>query len=461
MFSEETFIYSLMNRTEDCKLFSTLFSPAWLQTAELRPILEEVYEFNKKYGIPPSMSALRKSIEDKDPGMYKSRYKRTIDSIDNITPKPELADMVLALETAKEVAITWSLRELVSSPVFQALGDKNQGHAQMQQILAWVRHFQQSGEELEMNLQEAVKYLQTQKGWHNSDMNIGCGIGVIDRMLGGGLRPKNLGIILAPTGGGKSFCLTVIAKKIASVEEKNVFLITNELSMEETTERLITSLTSTKLEDLTSLREEDDSNSNVNQQIAQLNKHWEYKLHERLRICEVRKEISTDDIEAMLSKQKALYGWNAEVLVIDYMERMKPTVTGLRRADTWTWYGAIAKDLCRLSKKSGLVIWTAAQTNRSGQKAENVLDLTTAQGSIQHAQEAAAVIAVRLMDKPDGSKGQMMGFTCLKARHAKRFMKEICFEVDVNKMIITDNEIKRITHSIKKRDKKKEEEEEE
>jgi len=437
-----------MNRAEDCKLFATLFSPAWLKSPELRPILEEVYNFNKKYGLPPSLTALRKSIEEKDPAIYQSRYSKAIDRIENITPKPELSDMIMSLEIAKEVAISWSLRELVSAPSFSKLGELNRGHDQMQLITSWVRQFQNTGEEIEMNIQEAVKYLQVQKGWQSRDMNIPCGIKVIDRMLGGGLRPKNLGIILAPTGGGKSFCLTIIAKKMSTVEDKNVFFITNELSMEETTERFISSLTSTKLEELT-VTTEDDTPPDVNPQLTQLSKHWEYKLHERLRLWEVRREISTDDIEAMLSKLRGLYGWKPDILVIDYMERMKPTVTGGRRDQSWSWYGLIAKDLCRVAKAHNIVVWTAAQLNRAGQKHENMIDLTTAQGSIQHAQEAAAVVAVRIMPTPDG-EGQLMGFQCFKARHAKKFQKEVCYEVDVGKMIITDNEKKRPSFKTKK-----------
>lgn len=448
-FSEEVFIYSLMQRPEDCKLFNSLFNPAWLQSPEFRPILEAVYSFTKQYNIPPSFSALRKSIEDKDPAIYQSRYSKAIDRIEQITPKPELADMIMALEQAKEVAISWSLRELVQSPSFQNLGTQHRGHDQMQLINSWVRQFSNTGEEIEMNIQEAVKYLQVQKGWQNRDRNIPCGIKVIDRMLGGGLRPKNLGIVLAPTGGGKSFCLTIMAKKMSSLEDKNVLFITNELSMEETTERFISSLTSTKLEEMT-VTTEDDEPSDINPQITQLSKHWEYKLHERLRLWEVRREISTDDIEAMLSKLRGLYGWKPDVLIIDYMERMKPTVTGGRRDQSWSWYGLIAKDLCRVSKSHNIVVWTAAQLNRSGQNPANMIDLTTAQGSIQHAQEAAAVIAVRIMSTPDG-EGKIMGFQCFKARHAKKYEKEIFYEVDVGKMIITDIEGKRPSFKTKKK----------
>ena len=80
-----------------------------------------------------------------------------------------------------------------------------------------------------------------------------------------------------------------------------------------------------------------------------------------------------------------------------------------------------------------------------------MIDLTTAQGSIQHAQEAAAVIAVRIMSTPDG-EGKLMGFQCFKARHAKRFEREVYYEVDVGKMIITDIEGKRPSFKTKKQE---------
>jgi hypothetical protein len=389
--------------------------------------------------MPPSISALRRSIEEKDPAIYRSRYSRAIDNIENIDPKPELPDMVMTIEQAKEVAISWSFRELVSSPGFQELGNQNQGYEQMKHIASWMRNFQNSTDEIDMNIQDAVKYLQVQKGWTNKDINIPSGIKAIDRMTGGGLRPKNLGVILAPTGGGKSFCLTIMAKKIASIEDKNVYFITNELSMEETTERFISSLTSTTLDEMTSAAPEEAVATNNREQTTQLSKHWSYNLQDKLRIWEVRREISTDEIEAMLSKLRGLYAWKPDVIIIDYMERMKPTVSGVRRDQSWSWYGAIAKDLCRLAKTYNILIWTAAQTNRAGLNPKNVLDLTAAAGSIQHLFEAAAVVSVRITSAPDGV-GQLMGIQCHKSRHSKKNSRETYYEVDVGKMIITDIE---------------------
>ena len=333
-FSEATFMWCLLNRPDDAKIFSTLFNPAWLQSPEYRPILEEIYTFTRKYGLPPNVPTLRKVFQDRDIGIYTSRYGKVLDTIEHIAPKPELPEMVLILEQAREVAMVWSFNELTNSIAFKEVVSDNRGRDQMQLITAWIRQFQSRSEELEMNIKEAVDYLKTQAGWENKSVNIPCGIKVIDRMLGGGLRPKNLGIILAPTGGGKSLTLTIMAKKMSSVEDKNVFFITNELSMEETTERFITSLTSTKLEDLTNdvTREEiDEIPQEAGQKGPQLEKHWRYGLHNRLRIWEVRREISTDEIEAMLAKLSGLYGWRPDVIIIDYMERMRPSVTGVKR----------------------------------------------------------------------------------------------------------------------------------
>jgi len=459
-FSEEVFIWSLTQRSEDCKIFAGLFNPAWLQSPEYRPILLGVYEFTKKYGMPPSFSALRKYIEEKDPAIYRSRYSKAIDNIEGITPKPELSDMVMTIDKAKEVAISWSFKEMISSPGFIDLNKQNRGYDQMVLINSWMKQFQGSTEELEMNIQEAVKYLTTQKGWETKDVSISSGIPVIDRMLGGGLRPKNLGIILAPTGGGKSFCLTVMARKMTTVEDKNVLFITNELSMEETTERFISSLTSTNLEDLTSDLEY-TTPPDIKTQAIQLSKHWAYGLQNKLRIWEVRREISTDEIDAMLSKLKGLYGWKPDVIIVDYMERMKPTVTGIRRDQSWNWYGAIAKDLCRLAKMQDALVWTAGQLNRSGQSVKNEVDLTAASGSIQHLYEAAAVFIVRIQEHPDGRGGQTMMIQSEKIRHYKRKSKAVYVEVDVGKMIITDTEVKIVTHNIENKKKKHKGEEDE
>jgi hypothetical protein len=428
-FSEELFLYALTTRLEDARRFSSIFRPSWLQTTQYRPILEEIYAFTKKEGIPPSVRTLRTKFKKADPALYEARQKKALDAIEVLDP--DVSEIVYHLDQAKQVAVSWSLKELFQDEAFQAMNDSFDGPGQIQLIEEWLRHFARTGEDVEVSIREAIKRLKESRQFLRTNNRIECGIKVIDNFTGGGLRPPGLGIIMAPTGEGKSNALVIMSNKMAVVERKRVLLITNELSTQELTERLLSSITAVSLDDII-----DDPIRGI----KGLERHWKLGLDKRLRIIEVMREINVYDIEAMVAKYINVYGWSPEVVVIDFMERMKPIAAGeVKRDQSWNWYGAIAKDLVFAAKKQGWLIWTACQTNRGGTTAK-VLDTSHAQGSIQHFQEAKAVIAmneVKGIDTGD-PEVKLLEFRSLKMREGRRLPDPVIVEARFGKMEISD-----------------------
>jgi len=123
------------------------------------------------------------------------------------------------------------------------------------------------------------------------------------------------------------------------------------------------------------------------------------------------------------------------------MERMKPNETGHTRSNEWSWIGAIAQDLNRLAKKHKLLVWTAAQTNRSGLSA-NSIDLSMSQSSIRHLQEASAVIAMN--QERMNEDEVIMKWKALKMRHSKRPGSEVRVKCNLATMTITDEIVENV-----------------
>ena len=246
---------------------------------------------------------------------------------------------------------------------------------------------------------------------------------------------------MAPTGDGKSSVLLNMAHHMAATEMRRVWLVTNELSLEEQTERMLSRITGTDVGEII-----DDPG------IAYqgLDRHWQSELHKRLRLTEVNREVSVDDLESEMMKWVNLLGWKPDCLVLDFIERMRPCDAGYSRDRVWDWLGAISRDLSRFAKRHNILVWTAAQTNRSGYgrdpKKRDALSLEMAQGSVKHLQEAAAIIGMRQQELP-GEK-VVMELADLKQRFSKRTKTSVFLEVDLSKMSITNNEVETETCDV-------------
>jgi replicative DNA helicase len=436
-FQEDVFIRALLERPADAKTFAQSFEPEWLKTVEYVPILAKIFEFTDAHDTPPSIDTLREVMREEDSKGYEARHKAVLDHLAMVP-----YEITMAMHTvtkAKSVAVAWSLDSLVNSTAVQSMIDDADGAELMHQIQNWIIKFGGSSEDVERRMEDAFEELIKSRNWLADDRHIACGIDCIDQWTGGGLSARQLGIIMAPTGGGKSMCLMTMAYMMALIEEKRVLFISNELAMTEVAERFGTLISGEKLQNVA--RDPEIIRDSI-QRVKT------YQLNNRLYLVEVNRDISTNDIEGMVARYQNLYGWKPDVIVIDYMERMKPTTKGFKQGDTWTYYGAIASDLVRLSKRLNVLVWTAGQTNRTGYASSDKTgktinpnqSLSQAQGSMRHLQEATAVVAMRQRpDLPlDDDEKRVLEFTPLKMRHSKLPGESMLVEANLSIMKITD-----------------------
>ncbi len=429
-FDEKAFLYALAARPEDAKRFAVTFKPEWLHTTEYIPILAELYAFTRKHGQQPSISTLHEIFKDKDEEAYNLRYKDVLNSITEEVP--DQSKVLYTLDKAKETGVVRDFQELANDQSFLKQQAGLEGFNILKGLHKFLtRHGDTKGDRT-MDLKEAIDHLIDNHGFTPELVRIPCGIHIIDKWTGGGLRTKQLGIIMAPTGDGKSSMLVNMAFNMSTTEQARVWVVTNELSIEEQTERILSRLTGKEVGKII-----DDPGIAY----TGLDRHWKSGLHDRMRITECNREVTTDDLEAEMAKWSNLIGWKPDVLILDFIERMRPNERGYSRDRPWDWLGAISVDLSRLAKRHNILIWTAAQTNRSGYakaKGKQPLSLEMAQSSVKHLQEAAAIIAMRQVYLP-GDK-IVLELADLKQRFSKRSAKSHFLEVDLGKMSITNEE---------------------
>lgn len=406
MFDESVLIKCLTERTEDARTLRGVFKPDWLNTVPYRPILKEIYTFLDEYGLPPSIATLHQIFQNLDDTLYQTRYKKTLNELEKVTY--DLSSVVFTLQKARDVAKARSLKDLVTSALFNEYFEEDNGVEILKAVEEWKLQFHNTSDETELDIKEAINKIVRDQGFVRKNDPIPCGIDVLDEFSGGGIKPKNLAIIIAPSKSGKSISLMNIGYHIASVQDKNVLFVTNELTTEETAERFASRITGIPSSEI-----QRDMAVVLGNPI--LERHWQLGLNKRLRILEKISEFSTDFIESAIAKYVSLYSWSPDVIVVDYMERMRPTIRDVRRSEQWDWLGATARDLMRLAKKGNYLVWTAAQTNRKGFDRNQQLGAGAAQGSIKHLQEASFVVGQR---KRKTANGMVLEFEPILVRHA-------------------------------------------
>jgi len=428
-FDERVLLWALSSRPEDCRRFVTMFQPGWLGDVRLQPILSEIYQFYQKHGEPPSIGTLHKIFKERDSDIYELRLKAPLLEIEQ--SQPDNSEILYHISKAKGVAIVRSFLDLTRAPSFIEREADYDGDTVLKEVHTWLTKFATTKGDRTMDVKEAIENLIQTTGFNQINERIPIHIGPIDDWTGKGMRRKQLGVFLAPTGGGKTTVLSIIAHKVSTIERKKVWFITNELSIEEVTERMLTRISGVDLEKIM-----DDPILGY----KGLTRHWAEGLQNRLWLTEVNREVCADDLEAEMATWTNLRGWKPDVIVLDYMERMKPNGTGFRRDKEWQYLGAVAGDLVRLAKRHNLMIWSAAQTNREGMNATGGVTGSMAQSSIRHLQECTVVIGMNQIPVPGEDKIAMQ-FTSIKQRQSKRSPKPVVLECDLAKMNISNTEL--------------------
>ena len=176
----------------------------------------------------------------------------------------------------------------------------------------------------------------------------------IDNITAGGLGRGELGVVVAPTGAGKSMVLTALGAK-AVKEGKTVVHYTLELSDKVIGRRYDSCITKVSLSELNNFKEQ------VYEEISEIKGSLIIKEYPT-------KSASTQTIRNHLEKLKKR-GVNIGLIILDYADLLKPvSVTKEKRHDLENIY----EELRGIAGEHECPLWTASQTNRSGLNAEVV-----------------------------------------------------------------------------------------
>jgi replicative DNA helicase len=357
-----------------------------------RYIIENVKELYTKYGEMPSYETLaQKIMTENEKNTTSSIHMDTLKSIQEHDLTNESWIMDTAMNFCKQQVLK---KELKTVEKIIENGDFEE-YRKIEQIIQKALQVGATSDDIRDVFENVSGALEK-----DSRVPVPLGIIGIDNLLKGGLGIGELGVVLAPTGTGKTTLLTKIANS-AHAAGKNVLQIFFEDNVTNILRKHYTIWTGIAPDDQLERKEE---------VIAKV-KEIEENSKGQLKLLKMPSDSVT--ISEIKSKIRKLHseGFNVDVLLIDYVDCISPERSTF--GEEWKGEGSIMRSLEAMTSEFNIAIWTATQGNRESIASEVV---TTDQmgGSIKKAQIGHVVMSVgKTMEQKEHNLATM---TLLKSR---------------------------------------------
>jgi replicative DNA helicase len=370
-----TFQLQLLNQIILDKDFShsiiDVIEPSHFENKYFKTLLQLVKEYYVKYDCTPSYETLSQMVKSEFP--QELMLKILNDTIKQIqTASTEGATFVQekSLKFCKQQelqkAITKS-QKILDSGEFE-------NYDKLEELVRSALQVGENGNKIEDVFQNLEDVL-------NEDFRhpIPMGITGIDKLLKGGLAKGELGVILAPTGVGKTTILSKIANT-AFNNGYNVLQLFFEDNPKVIQRKHFTMWTGIPPDELPLHREE------VLEKARQVKEEMTNKLFLKKLPSD---QFTMTQIKNMIRKMVA-DGHKIDMIVLDYIDCIVPDKN---MGDEWKSEGSVMRGYEAMCHELGVVGWTATQGNRSSISSEVV---TTDQmgGSIKKAQVGHVIISV-------------------------------------------------------------------
>jgi replicative DNA helicase len=320
-----------------------VFNTNFLELEYLRVFVARIIDYRDRYGTHPSAEAiiaiLRTDLDDED-GVVR---KQARDYFARIITK-ELAD----IEYVKEQSLDFCRKQNLKEAMLKSVGLLQT--CSFDEISQVINDSLKLGSDSNFGYDYLADFEQRFVPKHR--LPVTTGWKEIDKICGGGLGKSELGVVIAPTGAGKSFCLVHLGTQ-GLKEEKVVIHYTLELQDTIIASRYDSCLTGYPLSDIINFKEE------IYEEIKDINGKLIIKEYPT-------KAASTNTIRSHLTRLLKR-GIKPGMIIVDYADLLKPIVV---RKEKRTELESIYEDLRAISTEFQCPVWTASQTNRSGLNAE-------------------------------------------------------------------------------------------
>ena len=315
----------------------------FIELEYLRVFLQKMLQFRHRYGKHPSVDAMltiiKTELDEED-----EIVQEKVQDYFNRMHKRELAD----IDYIKEVSLDFCRKQNLKEAMMTSVGLLQ--NCSFDEISKVINDALKLGSENNFGYDYMADF--EERFMPKFRRPVTSGGGDIDKITGGGLGKSELGVVIAPTGAGKSMVLVHLGSQ-ALKEGKTVVHYTLELQDTVIATRYDSCITGYPLSDIINFKEE------VYEEIKDIEGSLIVKEYPT-------KSASTNTIRAHLSRL-VKRGITPGMVIVDYADLLKPVQNRKEKREE---LGSIYEELRALSTEFQCPVWTASQTNRSGLSAE-------------------------------------------------------------------------------------------
>ena len=311
----------------------------------LRAFIERVFDYRKQYGVHPSTnvftSIIRTELEHFSPALQKQ--------VRDYYVRCESRD-IQDIEYIKDTSLDFCKKQKLKGALVQSVElIRNSSFDEVKQVI-------DEALKLGMDNNFGHDFLKDFEARYEIKARnpVSTGWSKIDKITKKGIGSGELGVVIAPTGAGKSMALAHLGAT-AVKNGKDVVHYTLELSEAVTGQRYDSCTTGVPLSQLFERKDE------VFENITDIEGSLIIKEYPT-------KTASPNTIRKHLEKLKK-QNRKIDMIIVDYADLLRPAKTYKEKRNELE---SIYEDLRAIAQENQCPIWTASQTNRSGLNAEVV-----------------------------------------------------------------------------------------
>ena len=341
---QEDLCHMMLQDRAFCDQISEVLDVEFIQYEHLRIFITMLLEYRDKYRKHPSYETMA-TIITSEVGKYTEALKKQVTLFfSKVINNSEIESS----EFIKDHAIDFCRKQVLKKAMIQSVKLlKSSSFEEIQKVIEDAMKLGTNvdfGHDWHMDIDERYRI--------KSRNPITTGWARFDEITQGGFGEQELGVVIAPTGAGKSMVLVHVGAT-ALKEGKTVVYYTLELAETVVGQRFDSCITDIKLNDLLK------NKHNVSNKLEEIDGHLIIKEYPS-------KSASTQTIRSHVERLKKR-GIKPDMIIVDYADLLKPVKSqGEKRHELESIY----EELRGIAQQEKCTVVTASQTNRGGLNAE-------------------------------------------------------------------------------------------
>lgn len=391
---ETTILSNLLYNDDYCRKVLPYIKEDYFDENSFKKIFTTFTDYVEKYKEPPSIEALKISIDGRK-DLNEQSFKEVIETIDGLKTDENTNQEWLVNETEKFCQDKDLYNSIRKSILILDGQDKEFDKGAIPKLLSdslGISFDTNIGHDFLEDFENRYEF------YHRHEERLEFDIDLLNKITKGGLPRKSMTVLLATTGGGKSLVKCHHAAT-SLMYGKNVLYITMEMAEEKIAQRIDANLLDISLDELMEL-----PLSSYEKKIDRIKSKTPGKL--------VIKEYPTGSAHAghfrhLLNELRMKKNFVPDIIFIDYLNICASSrVRGAAASNSYTLVKSIAEEIRGLAMEFNVPIVTSSQFNRSGYDNSDV-DLTNTSESMGITHTADAIFALITSEELE-SLGQLM-----------------------------------------------------